>query len=808
LASQAQLSVDLENQLINPLLNKVDEIPTESIYMQTDKDIYETGEDIWFSATILKSQSLKQNTSNKIFYFNLLNEDKSLLYSEKFPIKKGGVNGHFYLSDTLNPGDYILTGYTANSINNLSSHYKTYKHIKVTETIIPKILVSYHLEKLSALEFKLDLDVFRRSGLNTGKVKLKLRASKGSRPVVLEKTETDSLGKAILKFEIDEDYVYSDFILEVKTSDKLNQNISLDLDIKKESLQVLFFPEGGNLLANVNQKIGVKLLNSQPVKGGYTCVLYEDQSSIDTLIIKSNGLGQFFLNPKPNKSYSLKVNHSNQLFQLPKISENELTVQFLGEANQTYKFNILSKKKSNLKETVYVRIQSKGIIKWLYKGELKNENTSFYVPKKRLGSEITDISVFDEHFNILSSRLFFPKFNDRIKIKILSDHDKAYSNTTNVKLKLQLLDNNNRPIQGKINISIFDKLYENSSYTQTMESFFKIDNELNLEASNFINFPTKASDADLFLLTTPSNHYRWNPDFKTRSVENDFSIDEDIRGKVLRKAKHGQYFNIHEEIELDILSSNGLFKAKTDSLGNFIIDALLLKQFEGEKLIIKTQQDHLVIKVLNKKNTDFFKSFLFERKGDLIFRESVDSIKINNKLKSFSFNSTNFLDEVLITGYNSRHRKKISDYDKISSSIFDYVCHEYQVFNCNNHPSGFRPVHEKIYVTNDGSKVKYIDQEIVDYEAKKNKKELKNYLIVKPFYRDKEFNSHRNGNKNWDLDYRKTLLWKSNLQTDKNGVLTLDFNTSDIKGEFICEIDAFTFALGIFGYKQFNFFVY
>ena len=89
--------------------------PSESIYLQTSKDIYETGEDLWFKAYQLDAQTLGLSDKSKTLYLQMINPKDSVVWQEKYPIENGIVSGHIYINEKLSEGDYFLEGYTKHS---------------------------------------------------------------------------------------------------------------------------------------------------------------------------------------------------------------------------------------------------------------------------------------------------------------------------------------------------------------------------------------------------------------------------------------------------------------------------------------------------------------------------------------------------------------------------------------------------------------------------------------------------------------------------------------------------------------------
>lgn len=90
---------------------------TNSIYLQTNKDIYEHAEDFWFKAWILDSQSYQFSTLDKTLYITLSKaSNDSIVLQEKYQIKDGMTNGHIYVHDTWPKGEYWLSAYSSHSL--------------------------------------------------------------------------------------------------------------------------------------------------------------------------------------------------------------------------------------------------------------------------------------------------------------------------------------------------------------------------------------------------------------------------------------------------------------------------------------------------------------------------------------------------------------------------------------------------------------------------------------------------------------------------------------------------------------------
>ncbi|MBC8884075.1 hypothetical protein H9X57_14205 [Flavobacterium piscinae] len=74
--SQESLSSTEYEKIIKPIEHVEKNMAQEVLYVQTDKDIYETGEEIWFNATIFQTINNQPFSNSQIVYFNLLNQER------------------------------------------------------------------------------------------------------------------------------------------------------------------------------------------------------------------------------------------------------------------------------------------------------------------------------------------------------------------------------------------------------------------------------------------------------------------------------------------------------------------------------------------------------------------------------------------------------------------------------------------------------------------------------------------------------------------------------------------------------------
>lgn len=109
---------------------------TEEVYLQTDKNIYETGENLWFKGYVLNAQTFSPSLKSKTLYVSMLQlPDKKMVWQEKYTVTSGFTNGHIYVNDTLQPGEYIIVAQTGYSVNHEEPLITSTRRIEVIKDI-------------------------------------------------------------------------------------------------------------------------------------------------------------------------------------------------------------------------------------------------------------------------------------------------------------------------------------------------------------------------------------------------------------------------------------------------------------------------------------------------------------------------------------------------------------------------------------------------------------------------------------------------------------------------------------------------
>ena len=113
-------------------------VSLELVYLQTDKGLYETGEDLWFKIYVMDAQSLALSERSKTLFVEMLNARDSIVWQEKYPVLSGIAAGHIYIDKDLKEGDYRIHAYTRFSFLNDTLRPVYPKKIRVVKSIAYK----------------------------------------------------------------------------------------------------------------------------------------------------------------------------------------------------------------------------------------------------------------------------------------------------------------------------------------------------------------------------------------------------------------------------------------------------------------------------------------------------------------------------------------------------------------------------------------------------------------------------------------------------------------------------------------------
>lgn len=88
----------------------------EFVHIFTSKGVYETCEDLWFKCLVLNDSTLEVSANSHTAYVDIVNPSDSVVWSEKYRIINGECDGHVFVGENWQSGEYKMFVNTHNSI--------------------------------------------------------------------------------------------------------------------------------------------------------------------------------------------------------------------------------------------------------------------------------------------------------------------------------------------------------------------------------------------------------------------------------------------------------------------------------------------------------------------------------------------------------------------------------------------------------------------------------------------------------------------------------------------------------------------
>jgi hypothetical protein len=133
---------------------------TEKVYLHTDCDHYDTGDDIWFKAYVIDASTNRLSPVARNLHVELISPGSEIIQRRILRITEGLGNGDFQLVDSLPSGHYRIRAYT-NFMRNFDDHFFFTKEIAV---INPDDKSKELYDSISNAENKIDISFFPEGG--------------------------------------------------------------------------------------------------------------------------------------------------------------------------------------------------------------------------------------------------------------------------------------------------------------------------------------------------------------------------------------------------------------------------------------------------------------------------------------------------------------------------------------------------------------------------------------------------------------------------------------------------------------------
>ncbi|MFD0750417.1 carboxypeptidase-like regulatory domain-containing protein [Mucilaginibacter calamicampi] len=755
------------------------------LFMHFDKNVYSNNENVWFTGYLLDYIG---NYKYKTLGLALIkDDDRSVLMDDRFVIKNGFCFGNTVIPDSVRAGTYTFVAYGNLLKNNLPDIiFKQQVTIKTGSQQTFNASLNPLDTSATGANQKVMLLVNFNEKSPPSSVPVSYYVGNPAQPVTTGAVKTSS-GQYI--FSIPSNLLTAGnnkLHVQVKYKTEV-QDLSMALPVPPQPAQINFYPEGGNLLSNVVNIVGIEAKTAAGAPLSTEAALYEDEQIISAINTNGNGMGRFAVIPQPGKKYRVQLNAGNsKSYYLPGA------VSGAG----------LSIKRAVVNDTLLVDVYSDDPLRKLYLVGHNYRQTFFETPVERFPNQrvkillngmprgVMQLTLVDSLGRPYAERMVFAHYTGKDKLAISADNA-DYGKRNKVKLRIKLTGESTN---GAVSVAVVQENRLELKNKTDIENYIYLNNEISdipVKDSYFTNADLDRRDLENVLLIRGWSRYKWTDVLKIRPEDTLYASREMVfSGKVSKYA--GKFKNAVPLVTFAPASTystdiNGLFELPDSNLvtepGKKVVLMVaggtpsdykiqLLNPYDSVSRHLSTMINPVPYLTPAQENSNLFK--LASTEHAIQLKEAVIKAK-----KDDFFNQSSAIGQF---GTNS---------------CGDYVC-RFHVFNCPNH-------------RNESDNRPAIVGEVYNgrvYMGCKNSYPLikqPNSLTFKGIYAAQEFYPADYSEINPSQpEYVSTLYWKGQLMLKKDEAQELSFYTSDITGAYKVIVQGITDNDVIYGETLFN----
>ena len=317
-----------------------------------------------------------------------------------------------------------------------------------------------------------------------------------------------------------------------------------------------FFPEGGDMVNDVEGRVAFKAVNAAGKGVDIEGVVFEND--LDTVLaFKSThlGMGTFYFKPKEGKKYVAKIKKSEGtegVFPLPNAKRQGLT---LAVDNTTSKTNIKvfinnsQPTPADKAGELFIIAHQRGLPCFSVKTPDTKKAIAVNIPRATVPDDgIVQITLFDNDGHPQCERLVFVQQNKQINLKVTPDKAQ-YSPREKVTLTVEATDSVGKPIVGNFSLAATDGTQVLSDkYNENLISYLLLSSDLNgkdavlrgivEDPAFYFDKSNKAAvrDLDLLMMTQGWRRFMWHDILNETLPKPKYPIEQglSVTGKVMR----------------------------------------------------------------------------------------------------------------------------------------------------------------------------------------------------------------------------------------------------------------------------------
>lgn len=448
-------------------------------------------------------------------------------------------------------------------------------------------------------------------------------------------------------------------IITIINAQKITDTVAKQNEIK---YNIAFFPEGGNLINNIQSKVAFKI--SDQFGKGIDCkgiLVSNNNDTVQTFHSLKFGMGNFTFTPDATHSYKAIIifpDGKQIIKELPQIYNNGFAMHM--QQNESNQLKITVNQTANntsSRQAVYLLVNTRGSVKFFAGNNIQNDSAIFLIDATKLGDGISQFTVFNNAKQPVCERLYFTYPKNKLQLS-LQTNSLEYDCRKKATIHISSGDKDGNPLRADISLAIYHVDSLQTIDETSIENYLLLTSDLKgtIESPNyyFKNNDSETQEAiDNLMLTNGWRRFNWDDVLQNKKPA--FSFVPEVNGHII----YGKIIDTKTGLPganingfLSVPGINTQFRnALSDGTGRIKFE---MKNFYGSSEIIvqtNTQQDSNYRIDISSPFTDNYSEkilprFLMPEKNPhtLLYENintQVQNIYTDNKLQQFKMPVTN-----------------------------------------------------------------------------------------------------------------------------------------------------------------------
>lgn len=428
-------------------------LPTEKLYIQTDRTFYRPGEEIWFSAVVTNGANQIVREASDLIQVQLIGPSGRVVKE----VTSNVLGTSIPLPTSLAGGRYMLKAFTPWMMMQDSSHYFE-KEIFIQKVVLGEILLKLDFERESygaGQEVLATFSARTKSDLPLAKHPINVKLKLNGKTAKEWTAETDKEGELVIAYDLPSDLEGNDGLLILSLDNEgQTESISRSIPISNKNIQIDFLPEGGVLLAGFTNKVAFKALQDSGLPADVEGYIVNVQGErVCTFSSYHQGMGAFELIPQLDQNYQAIITRPVGIvgsYFLPKVMQKGI-----GGRVQQREDGLQVTIQSQTADLAHIIVQVQGQVFYQHTLQLEENSASLFLPTKEWPMGIARVNIFDKWGRPHFERLAFVNYGRELQVEIQTDKQK-YQPRDQVQMNVKVKDDAGQPVRGEFTLAVVD----------------------------------------------------------------------------------------------------------------------------------------------------------------------------------------------------------------------------------------------------------------------------------------------------------------------------------------------------------------